>query len=524
MKDFLGKKCVIYARVSSRWQMLNWNWLESQITICKDWAMKRGVKVLEVFKDWWISWKLSSREWLDSMIEYLVVKNRYENQVDFVLADDIDRISRDVVWWNEIKMKIIIKWKADIQTVKQELDNSIEWNLSQNIIMAVKQFERENNTRRSMDRKRWRMLDWYRVFPAPLWYEFTWRWASKILVPNDIWRILSEAFNIYADWWFMSDRDFCLYVNDKVPKIPIRTAEKVLLEDRLLLYAGFINYPNYWVNMVVAKHEPLMSAETLEKIRERKNRKTFYRKVDKDDIYDKMLLRNYLCCPKCWRPYSWWPSYNKIWNVYYYYRCTHLDCMNNKSLNVDRVHEAFWNYLKTLEIKDSIIKCFKIAIKEFYDQEMQNKNKIKQEDERLLKDYNAQIEKFLNLIVNTDDASLIGVYQWKLNEINKKKSILERKMDSLICELQDKSIEDLLDTVLPIIKSPYKLRNTGDSKLMQLVPSVVIWCHFFYTKGLDFTTHQESSLQKLFLDLNLTNCRNPVRVGFEPTVRFRTTR
>jgi hypothetical protein len=51
--------------------------------------------------------------------------------------------------------------------------------------------------------------------------------------------------------------------------------------------------------MVKAQHEPLISLTTLENIENRKSRKVFYRKNTKEDIADKMLLRNYIVCPFC---------------------------------------------------------------------------------------------------------------------------------------------------------------------------------------------------------------------------------
>ena len=525
MYEFEGKKCVIYTRVSSKGQILNWNWLQSQETACKERAKKNWVEVIKVFKDWWVSWKYSSREWLDNMIDFLIKSNKDSILIDFVLSDDIDRLSRDVEWWIGIKRKIIKKGKADIQTVKQRLDNeNIEWTLNQNLLMAFKQYERENNARRSIDRKRARLLEWYRVFPTPLWYEYTWRWSSKILKPTDEWLVISEALNLYADWFFSNNVEFSLYINDKMPHIPIRTAEKVLLENRLLFYAWFIDYPNYWVRMVNAKHEPLISVETLEKLNEKLHKKTYFLNVTRDTILEHMPLRKHLCCPICWRPFSWWPSKNKIGNLYYYYRCFNNKCPNNKSINAEKVHKAFWEFLKTLEIKDSTIECFKIVLEELYEKECETIRKWNKKAESELKECETQINKFIDLITKTDNINLINIYEWKINELDKKKSILTKKMNTTNEIMTKQSYTSLINFTMSIIKSPYNLRASHDYELIQLVPSVVIWWNLYMDKDFNFTTLWDTNFNLLFNELNNSNYLKSVRVGFEPTIRCRMTR
>jgi len=44
-----------------------------------------------------VSGKLSSREALDEMIEFLGKENNKYTKIHFVMVEDIDRISRDVV-------------------------------------------------------------------------------------------------------------------------------------------------------------------------------------------------------------------------------------------------------------------------------------------------------------------------------------------------------------------------------------------------------------------------------------------
>jgi len=56
----------------------------------------------------------------------------------------------------------------------------------------------------------------------------------------------------------------------------------------------------------------------------------------------------------------------------------------------------------------------------------------------------------------------------------------------------------MLDFVLPILKTPYKLRSSRDPEIMQLIPGVVINTAFLYSKKVTFTTPQDASINATF--------------------------
>ena len=497
MNNFDWKKCVIYTRVSSKTQIQQGNGLQSQEALCKEWARNHNVEVVECFSDWGISGKFDSREGLDNMIDFLIAQNHFFINIDFVLADDLDRISRDVAGWISIKNKIEKEGKAWIQTVKQTISNSAEWIFNQNIIMAVKQYERENNARRVKDRKRWRMIDWYWVFPAPSGYKYEWKWALKKVVPTEDSKHIQKALELYANWWFKNDVAFWYYLNDKMPHFAIKTAEKLLKKERLLFYAGLITYPKYWIDSVQWKHQPIISVDTVVKIQNRKGKKVFYKTASKENINENLPLRHYLICPECKRAYSWWPSYNKNNNIYYYYRCINPNCSNNGSLNAQLVHYEFWEFLKTLTIKESALTCFKIILEELFNSEKkflihkgnQNKEEIQELDE--------QINKLETSISESNDSLFQEMYQKKITELRQRKTLLLKNRNSDI-SYQKSELNEMLNFVLPIIKAPYNLWSSNDLKIMQLVPGVVINSHFLYSKKVAFTTPKDASLYATF--------------------------
>ena len=180
-----GDNVLIYTRVSSAKQMAEWNWLKWQETACKERTDRYGVNVVKVFSDGWVSGKYVSREGLDTMIEYLKEVNKTYTKVPFVIIDDIDRIIRDVQWRWEIKAKIEDLWWAKLFSLKQKIEDTPEGKMLQSITMSVKQYERENNARRTKDRQRQRLLWGYYCFSPMQGYKF--------IKDSKWWRILVKV-------------------------------------------------------------------------------------------------------------------------------------------------------------------------------------------------------------------------------------------------------------------------------------------------------------------------------------------
>ena len=56
----------------------------------------------------------------------------------------------------------------------------------------------------------------------------------------------------------------------------------------------------------------------------------------------------------------------------------------------------------------------------------------------------------------------------------------------------------MLDFVLPILKTSYKLRSSRDPEIMHLIPGAVINSYFLYSKKVAFTTPQDASINATF--------------------------
>ena len=266
-----------------------------------------------------------------------------------------------------------------------------------------------------------------------------------------------------------------------MPHFAIKTAEKLLYKERLLFYAGLITYPKYWIDSIKWKHQPIISIDTVIKIQNRKRKKIFYKTTSKENINENLPLRHYLICPECWKAYSWWRSYNKKHNIYYYYRCINPQCINNSSLNAQTVHHDFWEFLKTLTIKESTLTCFKIVLEDIFNSEKRFLLYKNTENEKEIQEIDNQIQKLEISISNSDDTLFQEIYQKKGIELRQRKALLLKTRNSDV-SYQKSEINEMLDFVLPILKTPYKLRSSRDPEIMQLIPGVAINTAFYTQK------------------------------------------
>lgn len=430
--EWTNKNAVIYIRVSSDTQMQKWNWLKSQETSCWMYAKSKWINVVEIFQDWWISGRKKDRDGLNAMIEYLKTKNKYEKVIDYVIVDDIDRLSRNTRYWLEIQDVFKDECKIEILSLKQIIDeNSPESNLLVTITMSVKQYEAENNARRTKSRQTARLMDWYFTYYPPSWYRYidNPHWAWKILVLDEPRAsFLKEALTLFSEWYFnnlveLADYLFDIWFRTKKAKnkVYVSYVQRIVTnKDMLLMYAWYINMPELWVEMVKWKHQALISLDMVDKIIDQhaKLSKTFYKTNTKKSIADHMFLRWFATCPECGKLLTWWPCKNRHWNTYYYYECNNSECsLYWRWINAEKLHKSFYDVLDWLKLKPWTLSLYEKMFADMTKNSAELEKKSKSENLQRIKSIDTKIDKYKNNILETNEPEAMKTYSeaiWKL--------------------------------------------------------------------------------------------------------------
>ena len=485
-----GDKILIYTRVSSKKQVVEGHGLEGQERACREFASNQDLKVVKVFSDGWISWKYSSRVWLDAMIMYLQKANKKYTQIPFVVIDDIDRIVRDVKWWIEIKAKIQNQWGAYIHSLKQNIDETPEWKMLQYITMSVKQYERENNARRTRDRQRARVMAGYRPFTCLNWYVFTknpqgWR---MLMLDAEKASIIKDSLEKCAKWLFLNQQQVADYMNEQGlktkwwNKIEKNAIKRILDSDTLMFYAGIINYKARDVHNVKWAHPSIISKTTALKIMEHFKLKNFHKTYSNEMIAEKLPLRWSLLCECCWKVMTWAPSKNKIGKYYFYYTCRQKGCeMYGKSLNSKKVHEAFVEHLELMSVDSRSLDLLQDVIVEVYKEKDTIKKELNSSYYERVKEIDEQVEKIQGRLLSTNNDKLLELYENQVISLLEEKEWAEERL-SVDDQTKNMNVEHLIDKARNVLEKPVSIWSEWDYNLRQLLIGVLFSKQIIFSK------------------------------------------
>lgn len=481
------ENAVIYVRVSSMEQVNNWNWLDSQETACQKYCFSKNLYVIKTFRDWWASWKDTNRKWLQDMLQFIQEMNKTSEKIKFIVVDDIDRLSRDLKDFLEL-MQLFKNLEVQILSLKQILTDTPEWELLTHITMAMKNYERTNNARRTKVRMMSRLQNWYRTFLTPHWYEYikdpTWPWS--IVIKNQDADVIWEAIKQYADYRDFSLYDVRNYLNDRwiksrrSQKLYWSFIERLFERERLFFYAWYIDVPNFWIIMQKWKHESIIDLEVVDKVLKKKElrSKQFYKQYSKVDIMENLILRWYLTCPYCQSKVTWWAVKGRN-KYYFYYWCTNWCAYWPSKIKVDN---ALRNKLKKLSIDKNIIEIFWEMM---YDKVKNDWNYMlgKLEERKTeLEKLETDIKKLTKKIVVIDDMDLIMLFKDELKESRLKYGILKEEISKW--EIETKNVwvnyDELINKIKNIFSNVDELYETLSVDLKRKFINLFLWDTIYY--------------------------------------------
>lgn len=483
-----GDTVLIYTRVSSAKQVREWSWLRSQEEFCRERTWRNEVKVLKVFSDGWVSGKFVSREGLDAMIEYLKNINSKYTKVPFVIIDDIDRIVRDVQGRWEIKAKIENLGWAKIFSLKQKIEDTPEGKMLQSITMSVKQYERENNARRTKDRQRTRMLSWYWCFSPIQGYQFVkdpQGWRILVLVEKDV-QIIKEWLELLAEWVILNWgklRDFYNergLISRKGNKINNSFIEKLLNKQSLLFYAWYIDFDTWDIKMLKARHPAIISLSTAVKITDRLIHKQLYKTYEETEIAKQLPLRWSLRCECCKHLMTGAPSKSKNGNHYFYYLCRQKGCERyGKSISNNEIHSAFREHLKHMSIDLWTLTLFEKALKNFWEEKDRLKKELNRADNESLQEIEGKVQVLQSRIVVTTNDKLVQLYENQMIDLLDEEETIKYKLSKGEF-YSDINIQTLFEETKAILENPITIWNISSLELKRLLTGILFNNEIYY--------------------------------------------
>ncbi|WP_295794695.1 recombinase family protein [Mucilaginibacter sp.] len=189
------KQAVIYCRVSTKEQVDEGNSLVSQERLCREYALKEGYEIAEIFIEKGESAKTTDRKELKRMMEFCTTKR---DRVQAVIAYKVDRISRNIADYSMIKVRLK-KFNVTIRSVTEFFEDTPAGRFMESIIANVGQFDNEVRTERSVGGMKEAVQEGRYVWKAPLGYDNVRIDNKATIAPNAMAPLVTETFELIAD-------------------------------------------------------------------------------------------------------------------------------------------------------------------------------------------------------------------------------------------------------------------------------------------------------------------------------------
>ena len=452
----IKQKAVIYCRVSSQKQVTKGDGLGSQETRCREYASHKNYQVIEVFRDEGVSGSMINRPSMQAMLSFLKKHKKKEPHV--VIIDDISRLARGLEAHIQLRTAIGDAG-GKLESPSIEFGEDSDSRLVENLLASVSQHHRQKNTEQVKNRMRARVLNGYWVFHPPIGYKYE-RVSGhgKLMVRDEpVATIIQQALNGFASGRFESVAEVKRFL-ETCPEYPRGKNGEVHFQRvddllRRVLYAGYMDVPQWGISLHPAKHEPLISFEDFQRIQERLEGKA--KAPIKANINDDFPLRGFVTCGCCDRPLTACWSKGRS-NKYPYYLCTNKKCGEyGKSIRKEQMEAEFLEIVRSLKPSP---KLFYLALDIFdrlwKDRQEQANGQTKTIKQQVLL-IDRKVGQFLDRVVEADNPILIETYETKIRALQEEKTSLNEKIK--MCGRPLDTFENTFRTAIEFLGNPLKL-------------------------------------------------------------------
>ncbi|MEM9699401.1 MAG: recombinase family protein [Pseudomonadota bacterium] len=511
----IREKAVIYSRVSSKGQESDGGGLESQETRCRQYAEAQGLDVAAVFPDTFTGGgDYMERPGMKALLAFL---DAQPDERFTVIFDDLKRASRDTRAFLDLRDAFRSRG-VRVACLNFKFDDTPEGEFIETIMAAQGALERKQNGRQVAQKMRARMENGYWIHNPPIGYRYeTQRGRGKVLVPNPPFDdIVRQAFEGYAVGHFQSQAEIKRFFESHASFPRNRNGE--ITQQRVTdilghaLYAGFICSENYGIHWLKGQHEPLISLETFEKVRDR--RQSVAKAPTRKNIGEDFALRGFVLCGDCGKPYTacWSKGKNK---KYPYYLCDTKGCDSyRKSIPRAKIEGEFEDFLNAMEPSRSLMDCVTAMMRTAWAaREAQAKEAISAL-KRELAAMDKQTDALLARIVDTTNQSVLRAYEVKIADLDKSRALLQEKCAQ---SLPPKGrMDEFIEHALTFLANPWKIWETGQMPARRLVCKLAFAERPTYTRNQGYRTPKTTLPFKALAGITTESENMVPRRGLEP--------
>ncbi len=515
MKEINEQQAVIYCRVSDPKQVTEGHGLGSQETRCREYAGQRKYDVAAVFHEEGVTGALIERPSMQAMLSFLRKHKRQRQHV--VIIDDISRLARGLEAHLQLRTAIA-EAGGKLESPSIEFGEDSDSILVENLLASVSQHQRQKNGEQTRNRMRARVMNGYWVFSPPVGYRYedVHGHGSMLVRDEPSASIVKQALEGYASGRFQTQAEVKRFL-ESFPEYPknrsgeVRNQQVTDLLTRVL-YAGYIELPDWGIRLQLARHEPLISFTAYQAIKDR-----LYgpRKVpERKDTNEDFPLRGFVVCGCCGTPLTacWSKGRN---TTYPYYLCPKRGCeAYGKSIRRETLEGEFEALLTELRPTEGLFRVACNMLRDQWDARLSLSHSSARSAKGELRQIEQKIEQFLDRIVETDSPALIASYENRVKALEERKAMLAEKVRNRGRPLE--SFDAALRTALRFLGNPHKLWLSDRLEDKRTVLKLVFADRLEYVRNEGFRTGILTFPFKVLGGIQESNYAMASPAGFEP--------
>lgn len=470
MSKNIKQKALIYCRVSSERQRNEGHGLDGQEHRCRIYAQQKGYEVEKVFRDSFSGGgDFMQRPAMSEMLNYMDSKP-YNQFV--VIFDDLKRLARDVKYYLELR-NVFDARNAGVECPNFVFENTPEGKYVETIMAATAELERQQNRRQVMQKMKARMEKGYWPFNTnvPGYQGYSDPIHGRVLVIKEPEAsIIREALQGFASGRFKTQVAVKEFLQKKKfrKRVHLEFVKSMLTR---VLYAGYIEYPDWEVSRREAFHEGIITLEEYERIQERLN-DTGHNYIRKDNNED-FPLRGWMQCSECGGAFtaSWVKGRSKKYPMY---RCGKKNCARRtKSINAVEVHKEFEAILKNIRPKAHVLNLTKRIYEDLWEEKMKDVENQQKDYEFEYAKNEEKIKGLMDRILKNSIETVIEAYEKQIEVLTNRNLVLKENVEKRGFSVYNQKFGTILDGIFKRLENPYKIWLSEDLEEKQQLLRVV---------------------------------------------------
>ncbi len=463
---------LIYCRVSSKKQEDEGSGLDSQEHRCRERALQLGCDVEAIFPDTITGeGDFMKRPGMVALLAYLEAQTEKTPKKTYVVIfDDLKRFARDVEFYRKLR-RLLKQRGALVDCLNFKIEDTPEGKFIETIIAAQGELEREQNGRQVLQKMKARVEQGFWVFRAPKGYKYTdANGGGKELVTDEpLASIVTEAFEGYACGRLESQAEVRRYLQSE-PEFPKNKSGEVLQQRvaELLtqpIYAGYLTHKRWGIHWLKARHAPLVSLETYEKVQER--RKGMAKAPARKNLNEDFPMRGFVLCNDCQNPLtSCWSKGKR--KQYPYYLCDTRGCDSyRKSIRREVIEGEFADIVRSLQPARDLIELARTMFKQAWNQRTAQAEARITTLSQEARANEKRIEELLERILSASNATVIAAYEGKIETLEHQNRIIADKLQNSV--VPSNRFEEIIEHSLQFLANPWNLWACGHYHMKRLV-------------------------------------------------------